>query len=247
MPASRASMTRRGFLTSTALAVLFGGSAVRAAIIEGPPPWFNFADSPPETLGPGGWYFFTPAEARVVEAIVERLIPADDLSPSGKDAGCAVFIDRQLAGSYGTSARLYMQPPFLNGTPAQGDQSDLTPQLRYRRGIAALERYCRETGGKSFPELSGDARDTLLKGLEGGKIALPGFDGRMFFDTVLQNTMEGFFADPIYGGNREMVSWKMIGFPGARYDYRDYIERHNQTLDLPPIHIGGRLQPARRS
>ena len=51
-----------------------------------------------------------------------------------------------------------------------------------------------------------------------------------FFELLLKNTQEGFFADPIYGGNRDMVGWKMIGFPGARYDYRDWVERHNRTL-----------------
>lgn len=248
MPASRGRLTRRTFLSSTALAVFFGASTARAAIIQGTQPWSPFAESPPETLGPGGWYFFTQNEARAVEAIVERLVPGDELSVSGKEAGCAIFIDRQLAGSYGTSARLYMSPPFRQGTPAQGDQSELTPQSRYRRGLAALDRYCRVNGGgKGFADWPEADRDTLLKGLEDGTVTLPGFDGRQFFEAILQNTMEGFFADPIYGGNRDMVSWKMIGFPGARYDYRDYIERHNETLDLPPVQIGGRPQPARRS
>ena len=62
----------------------------------------------------------------------------------------------------------------------------------------------------------------------------------MFFKQLLDNTMEGFFADPIYGGNRDMVSWKMIGFPGARYDYRPYLSKHNQKLDLEPVSIAGR-------
>ena len=66
------------------------------------------------------------------------------------------------------------------------------------------------------------------------------FRSKLFFATVLTNTMEGFFADPIYGGNRDMVSWKMLGFPGARYDYRDHVEMHNQKVDLPPLSIAGR-------
>lgn len=61
----------------------------------------------------------------------------------------------------------------------------------------------------------------------------------MFFDQVLTNTMEGFFANPIYGGNKDMVSWKMIGFPGARYDYRDFLTKTDQKLDLVPISIRG--------
>jgi gluconate 2-dehydrogenase gamma chain len=56
----------------------------------------------------------------------------------------------------------------------------------------------------------------------------------------LQNVIEGFFSDPIYGGNRDMVGWKLIGFPGARYDYRPYVSKHNQKLALEPVGIGGR-------
>jgi len=52
--------------------------------------------------------------------------------------------------------------------------------------------------------------------------------------------MEGMFADPVYGGNRNMAGWKMIGYPGARYDYRDWVERHNERYPLPPVSIGGR-------
>ena len=65
-------------------------------------------------------------------------------------------------------------------------------------------------------------------------------DLRAFFELLLQNTMEGFFADPSYGGNRDMVGWKMIGFPGYHYDYRDYVRRYNEDYKLPRLSIGGR-------
>jgi gluconate 2-dehydrogenase gamma chain len=67
----------------------------------------------------------------------------------------------------------------------------------------------------------------------------PGFSTRQFFELILQNTMEGFFADPLYGGNRDMVSWKMIGFPGARYDYRAFVGKHNQRYPYGPVSIYG--------
>jgi len=60
-----------------------------------------------------------------------------------------------------------------------------------------------------------------------------------FFEQILNNTREGFLSDPVYGGNRGMVGWQMIGFPGARYDYRDWVERHNERYPLPPVGIGG--------
>lgn len=230
-------------LSSTSLALVLAMTPKAGAVaINGSPPWVPFDALPPQTLGPAGWHFFTPEEAAAVEAMVERLIPADDLSISGKDAGCAEFIDRQLAGPWGTFERLYMHGPFAKGTPEQGDQSPLVPQQRYRLGLAALDAYCDGRYRKPVAALGADERDAVLTGLENGTIALKNFDGKMLFAMLLQNTMEGFFADPIYGGNRDMVSWKMIGFPGARYDYRDYVERHDQTLDLPPLSIAGRAE-----
>ncbi|UDL91388.1 gluconate 2-dehydrogenase subunit 3 family protein [Mesorhizobium sp. PAMC28654] len=233
--------SRRQFLLSTTAVILLATAGkAGAVIIKGAAPWTPFDYSPPQTLEPGGWHFFTPQEAAAVEAIVERLIPADELSVSGKDAGCAEFIDRQLAGSFGTFERLYMQGPFQAGVPEQGDQSSLVPQQRYRVGLAGLESYCQDIFKQSFADLSADQRDKVLTGLQNGDITLKGIDAKLFFATILTNTMEGFFADPIYGGNRDMVSWKMLGFPGARYDYRDYVEMHNQKIDLPPLSIAGR-------
>jgi gluconate 2-dehydrogenase gamma chain len=78
--------------------------------------------------------------------------------------------------------------------------------------------------------------------LENGEIKYPDGDGKAFFEMILANTIEGFFADPIYGGNRDMVGWKLIGFPGARYDYRDHIAKHNEPYPLPPVSILGRAE-----
>jgi gluconate 2-dehydrogenase gamma chain len=235
--------TRRRLLASTALALFAGGiSGAAARTIAGHVPWTPFAATPPEPVQGEGWVFFAPEEAATVEAIVERLIPADNLSPSGKDAGCAVFIDRQLAGPYGDSRKLYMQPPFHIGTTTQGLQSGITPALRYRAGLAALNARCRQAfGGKEFAALDSGQRDDLLREMETKRLnpADPA-DERALFELLLQNTREGFFADPIYGGNRDMAGWKMIGFPGYRYDYRDFIRRYNEDYKLPPLAIGGR-------
>ncbi|WP_426139768.1 gluconate 2-dehydrogenase subunit 3 family protein [Pseudomonas sp. DWP3-1-2] len=233
-------LTRRQLLVSSATSIAVGAAAsAKAATLSGLPQWVPFDHNGPMHYDTPGWQFFTADEAREVEAIVERLIPADDLSVSGKDAGCAVFIDRQLAGEYGTFDRLYMQGPFAKGTPMQGDQSPLVPQQRYRLGLAGLSAYCQKQFQQAFSALGAEDKDKVLTDLEKGAITLDGIDARLFFQQVLGNTMEGFFADPIYGGNRDMVSWKMIGFPGARYDYRDYIALHNQKLDLVPISIIG--------
>lgn len=242
-PAASGGLTRRELLGSSA-ALLVGAAAPGAAqalTFRGTPEWKPLANVAVEPVDESaGWQFFTEEEAATVEAIVERLIPADDLSISGKEAGCAIFIDRQLAGAYGGFERLYMHGPFQDGTPEQGDQSPLTPGQRYRIGLAALDDHCRREHDARFAELESDRRDQILSQLEQEQVQLDDIDSQLFFELVLTNTMEGFFADPLYGGNRDMASWKMLGFPGARYDYRDYIERHNEDLEFTPVSIGGR-------
>ncbi len=185
--------------------------------------------------------FFTSDEASLVEAAVDRLIPPDDRGPGGKDAGCAVFIDRQLAGPYGRAEGLYMKPPFMPGAVTQGYQLPDAPAARYRAGLKAIADYVRSSfSGKAFGELPASDQDKVLTGLESGSIKLNDVNGADFFALLLGNTEEGFFADPIYGGNRDMAGWKLIGFPGARYDYRDWVERHNERYPLPPVSIMGR-------
>ena len=84
-----------------------------------------------------------------------------------------------------------------------------------------------------FVDLSNEQKDEAIKGLEDGSLKLDGLDNQTFFKLILTDTQTGFLADPIYGGNRDLVSWKMIGFPGAHYDYRDWIDRHNERVTLP--------------
>jgi gluconate 2-dehydrogenase gamma chain len=232
---------RRDLLAGTALSLILAAHSAKARIISGQLPWFPEATAPPAPARIGPWQFFTLDEASAIEALVDRLIPPDPQTPGGKDAGCAVFIDRQLAGPYGSARGLYMRPPFMDGAPSQGMQSPLTPAQRYRQALAALDKYCRATyAGKSFAQLASQQQDEIITGLEKGPLQLEGTSAKGFFELLLQNTREGFFGDPVYGGNRDMVGWKMIGFPGARYDYRDWIERHNERFPLPPVSIVGR-------
>jgi gluconate 2-dehydrogenase gamma chain len=232
---------RRALLAGAAALLL--PDAACAITVQGGLPWKPNAGAPPPPAGPGSWQYLTPEEGAAVEAIVDRLIPPDPHTPGGRDAGCAVFIDRQLAGPFGSSRGLYMRPPFVDAPPTFGPQSAVTPAELYRTGLAALEKHCRAAfAGKPFRELSTEQQDRLLTELEKGQLALDGVNGRRLFSQILANTKEGFFADPVYGGNRDMVGWKMIGFPGARYDYRDWVERHNERYPLPPVGIAGRAE-----
>lgn len=231
-------LNRRQLLTSSAIVLLLGSPAARAAIIKGGPPWKPGSADPPALVTPNGWHFFTSQEAATVEAFVDRLIPTDDLSPGGKDCGCAVYIDRQLAGPYGRFDGYYMSGPFQKGTKQQGPQSPVTPAQHYRKALAAFDKACgAKFGGKVFTSLSDAQKDEAIKGLEDGSLKLDGTDSKEFFKLILKDTQNGFLADPIYGGNRNTASWKMIGFPGTHYDYRGWIDRHNQRVTLPTVSI----------
>lgn len=231
-------LNRRELLGTSAVALLLGATGAHAALIRGGLPWKPGAGDPPTRVMPNGWHYFNAREAATVEAFVDRLIPADDLSPGGKDCGCAVFIDRQLAGPYGHFGGYYMSGPFQKGTKQQGPQSPVTPAQQYRKALAALDDACSaKYGGKVFVALSDDQRDEVIRGLEDGTFKLDGADSQDFFKLILKDTQNGFLADPVYGGNRNMASWKMIGFPGTHYDYRDWIDRHNQRVTLPTVSI----------
>lgn len=228
-------LNRRQLLGSSAVALLLAPHAVRAAVVKGGLPWFPGAADPPTAVTPDGWHYFTAQEAATVEAFVDRLIPADNLSPGGKDCGCAVYIDRQLAGPYGRADGHYMTGPFRQGTKQQGPQSATTPAQTYRKALAALDYACRNKyDGKKFTMLTDEQKDEAIGGLEEGSFRLDGTDAQEFFKLILKDTQNGFLADPIYGGNRNLVSWKMIGFPGAHYDYRDWIDKHNQPISIAP-------------
>ncbi len=229
------SQTRRAFMTSTAVALIIAPQLARAAIVKGGLPWRSGVADPPAIVRPGPWKFFTADEAAAIEALVDRLIPADDLTPGGKDLGCAVYIDRQLAGPQGRYEGRYMSGPFQKGTPQQGEQSPDTPAQKYRKALATLDRHCRAAHHAPFAQLSDADKDAVIGDLEHDKIKLEGVD--KFFKLLLTDTQAGFFADPVYGGNKDMASWKMIGFPGTHYDYRDWVDRHNERVTLPPVGI----------
>ena len=233
-------LVHRRQLLATAAWFVAGTAVARASVITGRLPWHPNAGDPPPPVRPGPWVYFSADEAATVEAIADRIIPPDPQTPGGKDSGCGVYIDRQMAGPYGRSEGLYRGAPFQNGTKVQGPQSATTPADLYRKALAELDRHCRSTfGGNHFADLSDADKDSVLHDLDDEKLKFEGVDAKTFFDQILKDLQQGFFADPIYGGNRDMVAWKMIGYPGARYNYLDWIDRHNERFPLPPVSITG--------
>jgi gluconate 2-dehydrogenase gamma chain len=184
--------------------------------------------------------YFNAQEWAFVSAAVDRLIPADEMGPGGADSGIAEFIDRQLEMPYGYGACAYMMGPFQSGLPPTlGYQLPYTPRDLYRRGIAGANKACRAMHGVAFEKLSTAQQDAYLTLLEGGRIEGDDPPLAAFFTQLLENTREGYFADPMYGGNHGMSAWKLIGFPGARADFTDWIDQTGRPYPYGPVSIDG--------
>ncbi|WP_321781899.1 gluconate 2-dehydrogenase subunit 3 family protein [Paraburkholderia sp. J94] len=186
--------------------------------------------------------YFTEDEWRFIGAAVDRLIPADGLGAGALQAGVPEYIDKQMDTPYGHGKLWYMQGPFHpDSVPEMGYQINLSPREVYRHGIEACNAYCKQQhGGKVFAELDVATQEAVLHELEHGKPAFDSVPSKTFFATLLGNTKEGFLADPIYGGNQGMVGWKMVGFPGARADFMDWIDQPGVKYPYGPVSINGR-------
>lgn len=175
---------------------------------------------------------------RFLRAACDRLIPADEVGPGAVELGVPEFLDRQMAGPFGYAVTWYMQGPFYDGYEEQGWQSRRNPRQLYRDAIRAInESVGAANAGKVFAELSPKEQDKLLKALHKGKYKLDGVNGSLFFKWLLTNTKEGYFADPMYGGNRNMDSWRMLGFPGARGEFAAWVNRTGEPYPLPPVSV----------
>jgi gluconate 2-dehydrogenase gamma chain len=244
-------LNRRNVLIGGVYAGSMGAEAVaglRDGQLGAPPrefggqlPWTEgVADAPPAQEG-DTFRFFTEVELNFIVPAIDRLIPRDPHGPSASEANVHIFLDRQLAGLYGRGDHFYLGGPWPEGTPEQGYQGRLSPAQLYRISIPAVERYVHDNLAKSaFRLLSPGIQDKVLSKLESGEVKLSGVPGTVFFAMFLQNVLEGYFSDPIYGGNKDMGAWKMIGFPGAHYDYREWAGRHGRRVPFSPVGIKGR-------
>ena len=151
--------------------------------------------------------FFTETEALIVAAAASRIFPTDESGPGAKEAGAAIYIDRQLAGSYGHDRFRYTQPPFEDAPAQFGYQGQATPRQIYREGLKGLKHF------------------HLLPFAEQDK-ALQEIESSTFFSLLRQNTIEGMFSDPMHGGNAGMVGWQLVGFPGPRMSNYDDVDKH---------------------
>ena len=191
------------------------------------------------------YVFFNTEEAAFLEAAVARLIPADEEWPGALEACVPNYIDKQLAGAWGAGERLYRSGPWQSGTPSQGYQLAYTPAELFRTALAAINKELAHT---PFAKMSPNDQDAYLKKLEAGGHDLGGVPSDVFFAHLWESTLEGFFSDPVYGGNCNMVSWRMIGFPGAYASYYDLVDKHGIKIDRAPMSLAedahGQVHPS---
>jgi gluconate 2-dehydrogenase gamma chain len=169
--------------------------------------------------------FFTPPEWAFINAAAARLIPQDEHGPGAVELGVPQYVDRQMSTSWADGGIWYMQGPFFEGAAEFGYQSALTPKQQFRLGIKAIDDLCQDKFKKSFASLSRTDQDSVLQQIEKGTLKSSELPLRTFFTSFLLKTvMEGYFGDPMYGGNKDMGGWKMIAYPGVRGDYLEWVD-----------------------
>ncbi|MFS0575002.1 gluconate 2-dehydrogenase subunit 3 family protein [Sporosarcina sp. 179-K 3D1 HS] len=194
-------------------------------------------------------FFSRKEDFDILSAATERIFPEDDLGPGAIALGVPYFIDKQLNGEWGMNAKEYMNGPFYQNEYVQGAQDKErnqdrqgpnvetqqplpTPryQTRLRRneifliGLREMDHVAQKEFGARFIELEGPQQDQVLQMFEDGKVDMKGYGSKDFFHLLRQTTVEGAYADPLYGGNKDMMGWKMKEYPGPRASYLPQIE-----------------------
>jgi gluconate 2-dehydrogenase gamma chain len=185
--------------------------------------------------------FFNADEWRFIVSACDRLIPHDDHGPGAVELGVPEFLDRHMQTPYASGDIWYMQGPFVEAAPEFGYQGRLALRDILRLGIKAIDAYCaRQFAGKKFSDLDVAQQETILKAAESGRLKLDEISEKMFFNQFLGEVRNGYFSDPKYGGNKGMGSWKMIGYPGMRGDYIDWVEVRDKPYPIGPVDLAGR-------
>jgi gluconate 2-dehydrogenase gamma chain len=202
------------------------------------------ADKPADLAAASGEYkptFLNSAEWTFITAACDRLIPADDIGPGALQAGVPEFIDRHMQTPYASGDIWYMQGPFIEAAPQFGYQGRLPVRDILRVGIKATDEYCRKKySGKAFADLEHAEQETILRAAEAGKLELENISAKEFFGQLLTETRMGYFCDPKHGGNKNMSAWKMIGYPGMRADYINWVEVRDKPYPLAPVDLAGK-------
>lgn len=175
--------------------------------------------------------YFTPEQLAITVAAAERIFPADANGPGAKDLLVAYYIDHQLAGTWGLRSNEYTKGPFFPGEPTQGYQGRLNRQEIFNIGLKGLQDHSLSTYNKKFTELTEEEQDAVLTDFADDKVSLKGTTSKIFFGILRAGTIEGVYADPLYGGNNGMEGWKMKDFPGHQMTYLDIIDKEFTVIE----------------
>ncbi|GAA0340198.1 gluconate 2-dehydrogenase subunit 3 family protein [Oceanobacillus sp. FSL W7-1293] len=163
--------------------------------------------------------FFTRKEDfDTLAAASEIIFPEDENGPGAIGLGAAYYIDKQLASPWGKNADDYRKRPFRAGeSPLNRGDTMLT-------GLRKLNEVSQKTHNDMFAKLEEDMQIKILQSFEAGEVEMNLVSSAGFFALLRQLTLEGCYADPLYGGNKDMEGWRMKEFPGAYMSYTDVVE-----------------------
>lgn len=206
-------------------------------------------EQPGQTLLEARMFFSRKEDFDILSAATERIYPEDENGPGAIELGVPYFIDKQLAGSWGTNAKEYMRDPFWQNeqihdyqhmdrdqdksgpntsthapTPTPRYQTRLNRGELFIKGLRKMDEVSQEKYSKKFVELTADEQNEILALFENGDVQMSAVAAVTFFNFLLQTTLEGVYADPVYGGNKNMMGWKMKEYPGPRMSYLNEIE-----------------------
>ncbi|TVY10423.1 gluconate 2-dehydrogenase subunit 3 family protein [Paenibacillus cremeus] len=236
--------SRRRFLKYTGTAI--GGAVVGGVIgsaITGGFKKKNAAPAPSPSPAPQAQasvdfnvapMFFNQAQMAIAEAAAERIFPKDESGPGAAELGVAFYIDHQLASPWGVNARTYRMGPFVKGEVTQGDYLSIQRHELITMGLQSLEDTSKSKYSKSFVELAPEEQDAILTSMEKGEInVVNGVTGKTFFNQFRVLVMEGVYSDPLYGGNKNMLGWKMRKYPGNQMSYAEIMDK-DQFVAMEP-------------
>lgn len=236
-PAKKGS-TRREFLRNSGLTVggvVLGGALGSLLGGKEQVATHDVAPSPQLTVNPAeALQFFTPDQYRLTQAAAERIYPKDDNGPGALELNAAIYIDHQLASPWGINSKEYMAAPFFEAEETQGSQIRILRKDLFLLGLKALDAYSQKQYDNPFIDLEPEQQDQVLTDFSDGKVPdISGVKSPLFFSLLRTLTIEGVYADPLYGGNKNMEGWAMRKYPGSRMAYVKEIQQ-DKFVELPP-------------
>jgi gluconate 2-dehydrogenase gamma chain len=157
----------------------------------------------------------------IVGCLAECIFPATDDYPGAIEIGVAEYIENQLADAWGEGAGLYLDGPFVTSADSgHGWQEPFNPRGLYVYGLTALDEYCVNTYRQSFTQLDKTQQNRVVMLLEKDDLdTFTDVSAAIFFAAFYECVLEGLFADPLYGGNKRMLGWRWIRYPGCQPAY----------------------------